>query len=117
MTEKKTKSDGTADVLAAIAAMPDADRVIAERIHAIVTATAPQLAPKLWYAMPAYAKDGKVICFFQSASKFMTRYCTFGFQQDAALDDGAMWPVAFAVTALTPDVEAKIAELVAKAVG
>jgi len=105
-----------AEVLAAIAAMPEPDRAIAERIHAIVKANAPVLAPRLWYAMPAYAKDGKVVCFFQSGAKFKTRYSTFGFQQDANLDDGDMWPVAFAVKRLTAAEEEKIAALVTKPV-
>jgi len=112
------KADGEAAVLAAIAAMPEADRTLGERIHAIVTAAAPTLVPRTWYGMPAYAregKDGKVICFFQSASKFKTRYATFGFQHDAKLDDGALWPVAFALKELTPAGEAMIAALVRKA--
>ncbi|MCY7412125.1 MAG: DUF1801 domain-containing protein, partial [Salinibacterium sp.] len=93
------------------------DRGLAERIHAIVTATAPSLAPKLWYGMPGYAKDGKILCFFQAASKFQTRYATFGFNDVAALDHGAAWPTSFAIVKLTPAVEKQIAELVAKAVG
>jgi uncharacterized protein YdhG (YjbR/CyaY superfamily) len=109
-------SDGEADVLANIAAMPEPDRTIAERIHAIVKAEAPTLTPRLWYGMPAYAKDGRVVCFFQSADKFKTRYSTFGFQHDAHLDDGHMWPVAFAVTDLTPVEEDRIGALVRKAV-
>jgi uncharacterized protein YdhG (YjbR/CyaY superfamily) len=116
MAEKKTKVDGETEVLAEIAAMPQSDRTIAERIHAIVKASAPALSPKLWYGMPAYAKDGKVVCFFQGASKFKTRYATFGFQHDANLDEGAMWPVAFALKVMTPAVEAKIAALVERAV-
>src|SRR3982751_5514967 len=93
----KNREEAERDVLAAIAAMPDADRALAERLHAIVKANAPQLAPRLWYGMPAYARDGKVVCFFQSAAKFKTRYATLGFQHEANLDEGAMWPVAFAL--------------------
>jgi uncharacterized protein YdhG (YjbR/CyaY superfamily) len=117
MAEKKAKVDPEVEVLEAIAAMAEPDRAIAERIHAIVKAAAPGLAPRMWYAMPAYAKDGKVVCFFQSGAKFKTRYCTLGFQQDAQLDDGAMWPVAFAVTKLTAAEETRIAELVKRAAG
>jgi uncharacterized protein YdhG (YjbR/CyaY superfamily) len=116
MAEKKAKVEGEAEVLADIAAMPNPDRSIAERIHSIVRESAPALSPRLWYGMPAYAKDGKVICFFQSAHKFKTRYATFGFQHEAKLDDGDMWPVAFAVKRLTPAEEARIAALVKKAV-
>jgi uncharacterized protein YdhG (YjbR/CyaY superfamily) len=116
MADKKTKIDGEAEVLASIAEMPEDDRLIAERIHAIVKANAPALSPRLWYGMPAYAKNGKVVCFFQSAHKFKTRYATFGFQHDANLDEGAMWPVAFAVKELTAADEAKIAVLVKRAV-
>jgi uncharacterized protein YdhG (YjbR/CyaY superfamily) len=115
-TEKATKADGEAEVLANIAAMPEPDRVIAERVHAIIKANAPGLSPRLWYGMPAYAKGGKVLCFFQSAQKFKTRYATFGFQHEANLDEGEMWPVAFAVKTLTPPDEAKIVALVKKAV-
>ena len=97
--------------------MPEPDRSLAERVHAIVMASAPDLAPKTWYGMPAYAKDGKLICFFQAASKFKVRYATFGFQPDAKLDDGTMWPTAFALTELTAADEARIAELVKRAVG
>ena len=111
------KPDGTAEVLANIAEMPESDRVLAERLHAIIKATAPSLAPRLWYGMPAYGKNGKVLCFFQSATKFKTRYATFGFQHEAALDDGAMWPVAFALTALGAAEEEKVAALVRTAVG
>jgi len=110
------KTDGEAEVLATIAAMPGPDRAIAERLHAIVKANAPALVPRLWYGMPAYAKDGKVVCFFQSAQKFKTRYATFGFQHEANLDEGHMWPVAFALTELTDAEEARIAALVKKAV-
>ena len=108
---------GERDLLAKIAEMPEPDRSMAERLHAIVMANAPGLTPKTWYGQPAYALDGKVICFFQAASKFKLRYATFGFQPDAKLDDGSMWPVAFALTELTADAEARIAELVKEAVG
>ena len=104
-------------MLATIAAMPEADRVLGERLHAIVKASAPALAPRLWYGMPAYARDGKVVCFFQSAAKFKTRYATLGFMHEANLDDGAMWPTAFALKELTAAEEARIAALVKKAVG
>ena len=110
------KADGERDLLAKIAEMPEPDRVMAERVHAVVTASAPALSPKTWYGMPAYAKDGRVVCFFQAASKFRSRYATFGFNDSANLDDGAMWPVAFALTGLTAADEARIAELVKKAV-
>jgi uncharacterized protein YdhG (YjbR/CyaY superfamily) len=110
------KPNGEAEVLADIAAMPGSDRAIAERLHAIVRASAPSLTPRLWYGMPAYTKDGKVVCFFQSASKFKTRYATFGFQHEAHLDDGSMWPVAFALTGLTASEEVEIAALVKRAV-
>ena len=112
---RSDKADGESDVLAKIAEMPKPDRVMAERIHAIVKARAPTLAPKTWYGMPAYAKDGKVICFFQSGAKFKSRYATFGFQQDANLDDGDFWPTSFAVNRLTAAVEDKIGKLVKKA--
>jgi uncharacterized protein YdhG (YjbR/CyaY superfamily) len=110
------KTDGESDVLAKIAAMPATDRALGERIHAIVKASAPVLSPKLWYGMPAYAKDGKVVCFFQSAQKFKTRYATLGFSDQANLDDGAMWPTAFALKELTAADEARIGALVKKAV-
>jgi uncharacterized protein YdhG (YjbR/CyaY superfamily) len=110
------KADGERDVLAKIAEMPQPDRVMAERLHAIIKASAPALSPKTWYGMPAYAKDGKVVCFFQSAHKFKSRYATFGFDVAANLDDGAMWPVAFALAELTAADEARIAALVKKAV-
>ncbi len=103
-------------LLAKIAEMPDSDRVMAERIHTIVRATAPGLAPKLWYGMPAYAKDGKNVCFFQAADKFKSRYATFGFDEGANLDEGSMWPTSWALTKLTAADEARIAELVTKAV-
>ena len=109
------KVDGESEVLAKIAEMPPSDRVMAERIHAIVKAAAPSLAPRTWYGMPAYTKDGKVICFFQSGAKFKSRYATFGFQQDANLDDGDWWPTSFALKALTPAVEEKIGGLVRRA--
>jgi len=108
--------DGESEVLALIAAMPGPDRAIGERLHAIIKASAPALSPRTWYGMPAYAKDGKVVCFFQSAHKFKTRYATFGFQHDANLDEGNMWPVAFAVKELTAAEEARIGDLVKKAV-
>ncbi|AZP15502.1 iron chaperone [Streptomyces aquilus] len=105
------------DVLAKIAEMRDSDRVMAERVHAVVTAAAPTLAPKLWYGMPAYALDGKVVCFFQSAEKFKARYATLGFSDLAKLDDGPMWAAAFALTEVTADVEERIGALVKRAVG
>jgi uncharacterized protein YdhG (YjbR/CyaY superfamily) len=110
------KPDGEAEVVASIAAMTRSDHAIAERLHAIIKANAPTLSPRLWYGMPAYAKDGKVVCFFQASQKFKTRYATFGFQHDAHLDEGHMWPVAFALTELTAAEEARIADLVKKAV-
>ncbi|MFF7069696.1 iron chaperone [Streptomyces pseudovenezuelae] len=106
-----------AAVVAKIAEMQDSDRVMAERIHAVVKESAPDLAPKLWYGMPAYAKDGKVVCFFQSAQKFNARYATFGFNDKANLDEGTMWPTAFALTKLTAADEARIGELVKRAAG
>jgi uncharacterized protein YdhG (YjbR/CyaY superfamily) len=109
------KADPESAVLAKIAEMPQPDRALAERLHAIITASAPALSPKTWYGMPAYAKDGKVVCFFQAADKFKSRYATFGFNDVANLDDGAMWPVAFALTELTATDEARIAALVKKA--
>ena len=109
------KADGESDLLAKIAEMPESDRVMAERIHAIIKATAPDLSPKTWYGMPAYAKDGNVVCFFQSAQKFNSRYATFGFSDKANLDEGAMWPTSFALTELTSADEARIAALVKKA--
>lgn len=113
----KNKADGEQAVRAAIAALPEPDRALAKRLHAIIQATAPTLWPKTWYGMPAYAnKDGEVVCFFQSASKFKTRYATFGFNDKAHLDEGAMWSVAFALKELTPTEEAKISALVKKAV-
>jgi uncharacterized protein YdhG (YjbR/CyaY superfamily) len=120
LKEEKAEREGKAaesDVLAAIAAMQEPDRAMAKRLHAVVTASAPTLSPKTWYGMPAYAnKDGKVVCFFQTAQKFNTRYATFGFNDAANLDEGAMWPVAFALKELTAAEEAKIGALVKKAV-
>ena len=122
MAEKKTtkqaakKADGEAAVLAAIAAMPTPYRSMGQRLHAIITASAPDLSPKTWYGMPAYAKDDKVVCFFRGADKFKERYMTLGFNDSANLDEGAMWPIAFALKKLTPADEAKIAALVKKAV-
>src|SRR4051812_30242370 len=110
------KADGESDVLAKIAEMPKSDRVVAERLHAIVKASAPDLSPRTWYGMPAYAKDGKVVCFFQSAQKFKTRYATLGFSDKANLDSGAMWPTAFALKELTVADEARIRALLTKAV-
>jgi uncharacterized protein YdhG (YjbR/CyaY superfamily) len=110
------KADGERDVLAKIAEMPGPDRALAERLHAIITASAPALSPKTWYGMPAYAKDGKVVCFFTSADKFKSRYATFGFNDAANLDEGTMWPTSFALTELTAADEARIAALVKKAV-
>jgi uncharacterized protein YdhG (YjbR/CyaY superfamily) len=110
------KADGESALLAKIAEMRGSDRTMAKRIHSIVTASAPDLSPKTWYGMPAYAKDGKIVCFFQSAEKFKSRYATFGFSDEANLDKGALWPVAFALKELTAADEAKIAALVKKAV-
>ena len=110
------KAEGESAVLAKIAEMPKPDRAMAERLHTVIKASAPALSPRLWYGMPAYAKDGKVVCFFQSAQKFKTRYATFGFSDEANLDEGAMWPTAFALTKLTAADEARIGALVKKAV-
>jgi len=115
-TRRGAKADTEGDVLAKIAELPDADRALAERLHAVVRANAPALTPKLWYGMPAYARDGKVVCHFQPAAKFRTRYATFGFSDEANLDEGAMWPVSFALTELTADDEARIGALVRRAV-
>jgi uncharacterized protein YdhG (YjbR/CyaY superfamily) len=104
-----------ADVLAKIAEMPASDRALAERLHALITATAPDLAPKTWYGMPAYARDGKLVCFFKAADKFKTRYATFGFEENAHIDDGTMWPTSWALTGLTAADEARIVALVKKA--
>jgi uncharacterized protein YdhG (YjbR/CyaY superfamily) len=113
---KESKADGESAVLAKIAEMPEPDRAMAKRLHVIIQASAPALAPRLWYGMPAYAKEGKVVCFFQSAQKFKTRYATLGFSDAATLDDGQLWPTSFALKALTAAEEATIAELVKKAV-
>jgi uncharacterized protein YdhG (YjbR/CyaY superfamily) len=110
------KADGESDVLAKIAAMQEPDRAMAERLHAIIKTSAPGLTPRTWYGMPAYAKDGKVVCFFRDAQKFKERYATFGFNEKANLDEGAMWPVAFALKELTAAEEARIGALVKKAV-
>jgi uncharacterized protein YdhG (YjbR/CyaY superfamily) len=110
------KADGESAVLAKIAEMPEPDRAMAKRLHAIIKASAPALSPKTWYGMPAYAKDGKVVCFFQSAHKFKARYATFGFNDAANLDEGAIWPTSFALTELTATEEARISALVKKAV-
>ena len=110
------KADGESDVLAKIAEMPEPDRAMAERIHALVKASTPALSPRTWYGMPAYAKDGNVVCFFQSAQKFKTRYATLGFSDKANLDEGAMWPTSFALKGLTAAEEKKIGALVKKAV-
>ena len=113
---KKDEADGEGDVLAKIAAMPEPDRAMAERLHAIIKASAPALSPRTWYGMPAYARDGNVVCFFQSAQSFKTRYSTLGFSDKASLDEGALWPVAFALKELTATEEARISALVKKAV-
>lgn len=113
---KKDRAAGERDVLEKIAEMPEPDRSMAERLHQIIKDSAPELSPKTWYGMPAYARDGKVICYFTAAKKFDSRYATFGFNDDANLDDGAMWPTSFALTGLTADNEARIAALVKKAV-
>jgi len=114
----KNKAEGESDVLAKIAEMPEPDRAMARRLHAIIKASAPALSPKTWYGMPAYAnQDGKIVCFFQSAQKFNARYATFGFNDVANLDEGAMWPTSFALKELTAAEEAKIGALVKKAVG
>jgi len=112
----KSKAEGESDVLAKIAEMPEPERVMAMRLHAIIKASAPVLSPKTWYGMPAYARDGKVVCFFQSAQKFQSRYATFGFSDEANLDEGALWPTSFALKELTAAEEAKIGALVKKAV-
>ena len=111
------KEDGESEVLAKIAEMKEPDRAMGERLHAIIKASAPALSPRLWYGMPAYARDGKVVCFFQSAQKFKTRYATLGFSDAAKLDDGALWPTAYALKELTAAEEARIGTLVKKAVG
>lgn len=114
--QRVDKADGESAVLANIAAMPGPDRAIGEQLHAIIKANAPALSPRLWYGMPAYAKNGKIVCFFQNTQKFNTRYATLGFKHEANLDDGRMWPTAFALKELTPTEEARIAALVKKAV-
>jgi uncharacterized protein YdhG (YjbR/CyaY superfamily) len=114
---KAGKTDGESDVLAKIAEMAEPDRAMAERLHALIKASAPDLAPRTWYGMPAYAKGGKVVCFFQPSQKFKSRYSTLGFSDTANLDDGAMWPTSFALAELTDAEEAMIGELVKKAVG
>ena len=113
---RATEADGESDVLAKIAEMPERDRAMAERLHALIKASAPSLSSRTWYGMPAYTKDGQVVCFFQSARKFKTRYATLGFSDKAKLDEGAMWPTSFALMELTPAEEAKIVALVKKAV-
>jgi uncharacterized protein YdhG (YjbR/CyaY superfamily) len=110
------KADGESDLLEKIAEMPKADRTIAKRLHTLIKASAPELTPRTWYGMPAYAKDGKVLCFFQSAAKFKSRYATFGFSDEANLDKGGMWPTSWALTELTEAEEKKISALVKKAV-
>jgi uncharacterized protein YdhG (YjbR/CyaY superfamily) len=112
----KKKADGESEVLEKIAEMQEADRVMAERLHALIKASAPTLSPRTWYGMPAYARDGKVVCFFQSARKFKTRYATLGFSDKANLDEGAMWPTSYALKELTAAAEARISELVQKAI-
>jgi uncharacterized protein YdhG (YjbR/CyaY superfamily) len=114
--KKTSKADGEKDVQAKIADMPKADRDIAKRLHVLIMETAPDLTPRTWYGFPAYEKDGKIVCHFQPAAKFKTRYATIGFSDKANLDQGEMWPVGFALTAMTPEIEAKIARLVKKAV-
>ncbi|WP_139323032.1 iron chaperone [Deinococcus marmoris] len=114
---RATRGDGASEVLAKLAEMPEPDRVLGERLHALMMACAPDLQPKLWYGMPAYVREGKVVCFFQGAHKFKTRYATLGFSNEARLDDGALWPTAFALMDWTPDTEARITALVQRAVG
>jgi uncharacterized protein YdhG (YjbR/CyaY superfamily) len=117
LSPEQERAQGEADIRAKIAEMTDAEQAIAERIHDLVARNAPAFVPRTYYGMPAYSKDGKTICFFQPASKFKVRYSTFGFQPDATIDDGDMWPVAFAVTKLTPAVEKRIVELIKQAAG
>lgn len=117
IAERRGGGQGEAEVLAKIARMPDADRKLAERLHALITSAAPELTPKTWYGMPAYAKDDKIICYFQDANKFKARYATLGFSDKAKLDDGNMWPVAYALRQLTPADEQKIVALVKRAIG
>jgi len=116
-TQADKDAEGEADVVAKINEMPEPDRVLAQRIHEIVKATAPQLTSRTWYGMPAYTKDGKVVCFFKAASKFNGRYATFGFEEQAALDEGSMWATSWAITKLTAEGEKQLAELVRKAAG
>ncbi|GLZ15406.1 hypothetical protein Acsp04_56410 [Actinomadura sp. NBRC 104425] len=116
-SREEKAAEALRDVLQKISEMPDSDRIMAERVHAVITATAPDLAPRLWYGMPAYALDGKVVCFFQAAAKFKARYATLGFNDPAKLDDGPMWATAFALTEVTPEVEERIAALLKRAVG
>jgi uncharacterized protein YdhG (YjbR/CyaY superfamily) len=113
---RAAKEDGESEVLAKIAEMAESDRALGERLHALIKATAPELSPRLWYVMPAYAKDGKILCFFQPAEKFKSRYATLGFSDQANLDEGALWPVYYALTELTAAVEARIGELINQAV-
>ncbi|PAP76101.1 iron chaperone [Rubrivirga marina] len=113
----RKRADGERDVLEKIDEMPEADRALAERVHAVVSDAAPDLAPRTWYGMPAYARDGKVVCFFQSAAKFKARYATLGFSDQARLDDGALWPTSFALVEWTDDVEAAVTDLVRRASG
>jgi len=113
---RATKADGESDVLAKIAEMPEHDRALAERLHALVTAAAPDLSPRTWYGMPAYAKDGNIVCFFQSAQKFKSRYATLGFSDKASLDDGDLWPVYYALKELTAATEARIVALIKQAI-
>jgi uncharacterized protein YdhG (YjbR/CyaY superfamily) len=115
-SQRAGKADGEGDVLAKIAEMPERDRALAERLHAIIKMSAPELSPKTWYGMPAYARDGNVVCFFQSAQKFKTRYATLGFSDKANLDEGAMWPTTYALTELTAAAEARIVALMKNAV-
>ena len=117
MTPAEERAQGEADIQAKIAGMPEPDRSLAQRIHALVTKTAPTLMPRTYYGMPAYARDGKTVCFFKPASKFKERYSTFGFEQNARLDDGTMWPTSYAITKLTATDEKEIAAMVKKAVG
>jgi uncharacterized protein YdhG (YjbR/CyaY superfamily) len=115
--QPRKKADGLTEVLENIKAMPEQDAAMAMKFHSIVEKTAPDLKPRLWYGMPAYAKDGKVLCFYQSASKFNARYATFGFEEQAALDEGAMWPTSYALTSIGDEEEARIVELIRKALG
>ncbi|GGO38827.1 iron chaperone [Deinococcus humi] len=114
---RAARGEAESEVLAKLAEMPEADRALGERLHALISTHAPVLSPKLWYGMPAYAREGKVVCFFQGARKFKTRYATLGFSDEAKLDDGVLWPTAFALTEWTPEVETRVAALIKKAVG